>query len=83
METGKTGSMTAEEPMMALNKFLENVKYPVTKNDLIEQVRKSRKGESATMEGGNSVLSEMLRHLDMLPDREYKSREDIVSQLGK
>ena len=70
-----------DEPPMALQKFLENVNYPVKKDELIEQVRKNRPNESATMEGGNAVLNEMLRHLDMLPDREYKSYDDIVSEL--
>jgi hypothetical protein len=78
-----TGSVIKEEPMMALEKFLDSVKYPVSKNDLIEQVRKNREGESATIEGGDAVYSEILRHLGMLPDREYKSRDDVVEQLEK
>lgn len=82
METGSTGKISTEEPMY-LERFLDNVKYPISKNNLIVQAKKKMPGMSATIEEGNAVLSEMLRHLGMLPDREYSSRDDVVSELHK
>jgi len=81
METGVKWSL--DEVSKYLEEFLESVKYPATKNDLIEQLRKSREGQSPKMEEGNPVFSEMLRHLGMLPDREYKSRDEVASELGR
>lgn len=72
-----------DEVPMYLEEFLESVKYPVKKNDLIEHLRKSREDEAATMEGGNAVLTSMLTKLGMLPDREYKSRDEVASELGR
>ena len=57
---------------MYLEKILDNINHPVTKNDLFEQAKKSRKGQSAIVEEGDAVPSEMLQHMG-IPDRSTKA----------
>ena len=70
METESKGGFIAELPMDA-QKVLKNIDFPVKRNDIIEQARKS------------GAIPDILRGLGMLPDREYNSAEDVAEELHK
>lgn len=82
MQTGSKGGLREEVPMH-LEELLENIDYPVNKSDLIEKAKKSRGGGIPKNEGEDAVLANMLQRLGMLSDREYKSRDDVASELEK
>lgn len=46
--------------------FLEGMRYPARKNDLILQAKK------------NDADDDVLEALDTLPDQEYKSQDDVI-----
>lgn len=68
METeSKDGSL--KELPMEIQEILKNTDFPVNKNDIIEQERKS------------GAIPDILRGLGMLPDKEYTSAEDVAREL--
>ena len=70
METESKSGFITELPMDA-QKVLKNIDFPVKRNDIIEQARKS------------GAIPDILRGLGMLPDREYNSAEDVAEELHK
>jgi hypothetical protein len=65
METGSQGKSMKEKLPMETEKVLEKLNFPVKKSDIIEEARKQ------------GVQESILEDLGMLPDREYKSADDI------
>jgi Protein of unknown function (DUF2795). len=65
MKTGSAGKTIEEKLPMETEKVLEKLKFPVKKSDIIEEARKQ------------GVQESILQDLGMLPDREYKSIDDI------
>ncbi len=70
METENKGGSIKELPI-ELQKVLKNTDFPVKRKDLIEQERKS------------GAISDVLRELGMLPDKEYNSAEDVAEELHR
>lgn len=70
METENKSGFITELPM-EIQGILKNIDFPVRRNDIIEQARKS--GE----------IRDILRELGMLPDKEYDSAEDVAAELHK
>ncbi len=70
METESKSGLITELPMDA-QKVLKNVDFPVKRNNIIEQARKS------------GAIPDILRGLGMLPDREYNSVEDAAEELHR
>jgi hypothetical protein len=70
METEIKGSSIKELPM-EIQEILKNIEFPVKKNDIIEQERKS------------GAIPDILRELGMLPDKEYNSAEDVTEELQR
>jgi ABC-type antimicrobial peptide transport system ATPase subunit len=70
METEIKGSSIKELPM-EIQEILKNIEFPVKKNDIIEQERKS------------GAIPDILRELGMLPDKEYNSVEDVAEELQR
>lgn len=70
METESKGGFIKELPMEA-QEILKNIEYPVKRNDIIEQARKSE------------AIPDILRELGMLPDKKYNSAEDVAEELHK
>ena len=68
METEGKGGFITELPMGA-QKILKNIDFPVKRNDIIEQAKKS------------GAIPDILRGLGMLPDKEYNSSEDVAEEL--
>jgi len=65
METGSKGKSMEEKLPMETEKVLERLNFPVKKSDIIEEARRQ------------GVQKSILEDLGMLPDREYKSADDI------
>ncbi len=68
METERKGGFSTELPMET-QEILKNIDFPVKRNDIIGQARKSR------------AIPDILRELGMLPDRQYNSAEDVAREL--
>ena len=62
--------MTGIYPETVYN-FLKGMRYPARKNELIEQAKKN--------DADGSVLSAM----ESLPDKEYKSEDDVIIEGSK
>jgi ABC-type antimicrobial peptide transport system ATPase subunit len=67
METESKSKFT--ELPMETQEILKNIDFPVKRNDIIGQARKSR------------AIPDILRELGMLPDRQYNSAEDVAREL--
>jgi hypothetical protein len=65
METGSKGKSMEEKLPMEAERVLEKLKFPAKKSDIIAEARKQ------------GVQDSILESLSMLPDREYKSADDI------
>lgn len=65
METGSKGKSMEEKLPMETEKVLDKLNFPVKKSDIIAEARKQ------------GVQNSILEDLGMLPDREYKSADDI------
>ncbi|AKB81252.1 hypothetical protein MSBR3_0674 [Methanosarcina barkeri 3] len=65
METGSQGKNIEEKLPMETEKVLAKVNFPAKKSDIIEEARKQ------------GVQDSILENLGMLPDREYKSIDDV------
>ncbi|OEU41304.1 hypothetical protein BGV40_15655 [Methanosarcina sp. Ant1] len=70
METESKGGSIKDLPM-EIQEILKNMDFPVTRNDIIEQERKSE------------AIQDILRELGMLPDKKYNSAEDIAKELHR
>lgn len=70
METESKSEFITELPMEA-QEMLKNIDFPVNRNDIIEQAKKSR------------AIPDILRELGMLPDKEYNSAGDVAEELHK
>ena len=70
METESKGGFITELPMKT-QEILKNTDFPVKRNDIIEQARKS------------GAISDILRELGMLPDKKYNSAEDVAEELHR
>ncbi|MCQ1534892.1 DUF2795 domain-containing protein [Methanosarcina sp. KYL-1] len=70
METESKGAFISELPT-EIQEILKNIDFPVKRNDIIEQARKS------------GAIPDILRGLGMLPDKEYNSAEDVAGELHK
>lgn len=68
METESKSGFIAELPVET-QAILKNIAYPVKRNDIIEQARKS------------GAIPDILRELGMLPDKEYNSVENVAEEL--
>lgn len=65
METRSTGGRVAETLPPEFQSVLKDMKYPIKRNDIVDQARKS------------GVTPEILVDLGMLPDKEYKSADEV------
>jgi len=70
METENKAEYIAELPI-EIQKMLKNLDFPIDRNGIIEQARKSK------------AIPDILRELGMLPDKKYNSIEDIAEELHK
>lgn len=68
METESKSRFIAELPIET-QEILNNIAYPVKRNEIIGQARKS------------GAIPDILRELGMLPDRQYNSAEDVAEEL--
>lgn len=68
METESKSGFITELPVET-QEILKNIAYPVKRNDIIEQARKS------------GAIPDILRELGMLPDKEYNSVENVAEEL--
>jgi hypothetical protein len=71
METKSKGGKIADMPDMDIQNLFKDVKFPAKKNELVDQLRK------------NKVSPEILQDIGMLPDKEYKSSDEIIQQFKK
>ena len=65
----KGGSI--EELPMEIQEILKNTDFPVNRDDIIEQARKS------------GAIPDMLVELGMLPEKKYNSAEDVAKELHR
>lgn len=70
METENKAGYITELPM-EIQKMLKDLDFPIERNVIIEQARKSK------------AIPDILRELGMLPDKKYNSTEDIAEELHK
>ena len=70
METDSKSEIIKELPM-EIQKILNDMDFPVKRNDIIEQERKS------------AAIPDILQELGMLPDKEYNSAEDVAEELQR
>ncbi|AKB44083.1 MULTISPECIES: DUF2795 domain-containing protein [Methanosarcina] len=70
METENKAGYITELPI-EIQKIFKNLDFPIEKNGIIEQARKSK------------AIPDILRELGMLPDKKYNSAEDIAEELHK
>ncbi|WP_292390026.1 DUF2795 domain-containing protein [Methanosarcina sp. UBA5] len=70
METESKSEYTTELPV-EIQKMLKNLDFPIERNGIIEQARKSK------------AIPDILRELGMLPDKKYNNAEDIAEELHK
>lgn len=69
METGSQGEKIAEEPI-EFRKFLEDLNYPIKKDDIIEQARKS-----------SGMTEVLLQTFGLLPDKEYANADEVIKEI--
>lgn len=62
--------MTGFSPETVYN-FLKGMRYPAGKNDLIQQAKK------------NNADTNVLNAIGSLPDKEYKSQDDVILEGSK
>lgn len=65
MQTGSKGKGLEEKLPMETEKVLEKVSFPAKKSDIIEEAKRQ------------GVQESIMVNLGMLPDREYKSIDDV------
>ncbi|AKB57037.1 DUF2795 domain-containing protein [Methanosarcina barkeri] len=70
METENKAEYISELPV-EIQKMLKNLNFPIDRNGIIEQARKSK------------AIPDILRELGMLPDKKYNDIEDIAEELHK
>ncbi|AKB54884.1 DUF2795 domain-containing protein [Methanosarcina barkeri] len=70
METENKAEYISELPV-EIQKMLKNLNFPIDRNGIIEQARKSK------------AIPDILRELGMLPDKKYNNIEDIAEELHK
>lgn len=68
METESKSGFITELPVETQD-ILKSIAYPVKRNDIIGQARKS------------GAMPDILRELGMLPDKEYNSVENVAEEL--
>lgn len=68
METENKSRFITALPVKT-QEILNSIDFPVRRNDIIEQVRKS------------GAISDILREVGMLPDKKYNSIEDVAEEL--
>lgn len=68
METESKSKFIRELPVET-QKILNNIAYPVNRNDIVGQAKKS------------GAIPDILRGLGVLPDRQYNSAEDAAEEL--
>ena len=68
METESKSRFIAELPVET-QEILNNVSYPVKRNEIIGQARKS------------GAIPDILRGIGMLPERQYNTAEDVAKEL--
>lgn len=68
METESKSIFITELPI-EIREVLKNTEFPVKKNDIIKQARKSK------------ATPDILVELGMLPEKEYTSLEDVAKEL--
>jgi len=68
MENETKEGFTTELPM-EIQGLLNNTDFPVRRNDIIQQAKKS------------GAIPDILRELGMLPEKEYTSPEDVAKEL--
>jgi len=68
MENENKSGFIKELPMET-QKILKSMDFPVTRKDIIVHARKS------------GALSNILRELGMLPDRQFNNAEDVAREL--
>lgn len=68
METESKSRFITELPL-EIREVLKNTEFPVKRNDIIEQARKSK------------ATPDILVELGMLPEKEYASLEDVAKEL--
>jgi len=68
METESKSRFITELPVET-QEILNNIAYPVKRNEIIGQARNS------------GAIPDILRELGMLPDRQYNSAEDVAEEL--
>lgn len=68
METESKSEFIEELPMET-QEILKSIHFPVKRDDIIEQARKSE------------ATPDILQELGMLPEREYNSAEDVAREL--
>lgn len=57
---------------MDIQNMLQNVKFPAKKNDIMQQAR-----------GSGAMADQLLENLGMLPDKEYKSADEVIKELQR
>jgi hypothetical protein len=70
METENENRFITELPVK-IQEILKSMDFSVTRDDIIEQARKS------------GAIPDILRELGMLPNKNYNSTEDIAEELHK
>lgn len=65
MERGSKSGTSAGTIPMEFQNVIKEVKFPINKNDLINKAR-------------GKVSDETLEDLGMLPDKEYKSADEVM-----
>lgn len=68
MKTESKSRFIAELPIET-QEILNNIEYPVKRNEIIGQARES------------GAIPDILRELGMLPDKKYDSVEDVAEEL--
>lgn len=68
MENETKSGFITELPMGA-QKILQSMDFPVKRNDIIAQAKKS------------GAIPDVLRELGLLPDRQYNSAEEVAGEL--
>jgi hypothetical protein len=57
---------------MDIQNVLEKIKFPAKKNDIIQKAKSS-----------GAMADPLLENLDMLPDKEYASADEVVKELQR
>jgi hypothetical protein len=70
MET-ESKSKNMEELPIEIQEILKNMDFPASRNDIVKKEMKS------------GAISDILRALGMLPEKNYNSAEDVAKELHK